>query len=163
MGPHQMFTCIEWAPIFLFHGKPVQIGPPWFPCKFFGLEGAQSEQFSWYMGRNIFGQHFLALNVPKTDGFKLFQLLDYCIYVQKVKLPRIFGPRRKSGGIFHLPGRPVKRVQERVKIQGSFLCCYLNVSFQLFLHTFPGNIFWVWRQPELVHGTRIKVTFSFWT
>ena len=23
-----------------------------------------------YMGRNLFGQHFLALNVPKTDGFK---------------------------------------------------------------------------------------------
>ena len=39
------------------------------------------------MGRNIFGQHFLALNVPKMGGFKLLQLLDYCIYVQKVKLP----------------------------------------------------------------------------
>ena len=39
------------------------------------------------MGRFPIGQDFLALSVTKTDGIKLLQLLNYCIYVQKVKLP----------------------------------------------------------------------------
>ena len=42
-----------------------------------------------YMGRFPIGQHFFALSVTKTDGIKLLLLLNYCIYVQKVKFPLI--------------------------------------------------------------------------
>ena len=49
------------------------------------------------MGRNIPRQHFLALRVIFLGGFKQLQLLDYCIYVNKVKFPRIFGWTPWSG------------------------------------------------------------------
>ena len=42
-------------------------------------------------------RHFLALSVVFLGGFKQLHLLDYCIYVQKVKLPWIFGSRKMSG------------------------------------------------------------------
>ena len=50
-----------------------------------------------YMGRNIPRQHFLALSVVFLGRFKQLQLLDYCIYVNKVKFPRIFGWTPWSG------------------------------------------------------------------
>ena len=50
-----------------------------------------------YMGRNIPRQHFLALSVVFLGGFKQLHLLDYCIYVQKVKFPVIIGLTPWSG------------------------------------------------------------------
>ena len=49
------------------------------------------------MGRNIPRQHFLALSVVFLGGFKQLHLLDYCIYVQKVKFPVIIGLTPWSG------------------------------------------------------------------
>ena len=50
-----------------------------------------------YMGRNFPRQHFLALNVTNSGGLSGLQLLDYCIYVNQVKFPRIFGWMARSG------------------------------------------------------------------
>ena len=37
------------------------------------------------------------------------------------------------------------------------------LKFNLFLHTFPGNVSLVWRHPDLAHTNRINQTFTFWT
>ena len=68
-----------------FQAIKIQNIYPWMPLK--GL----------YMGRNLIRQHFLALSVVFLGGFKQLQLLDYCIYVQKVKFPVIIGLTPWSG------------------------------------------------------------------
>ena len=70
------------------------------------------------MGRNLIRQHFLALSVIFLGGFKQLQLLDYCIYVQKVNFPLIVGGTPWSGCLQSSNPKNIarKRVQESVEI-----------------------------------------------
>ena len=74
------------------------------------------------MGRNIPRQHFLALSVIFLGGFKQLQLLDYCIYVNKVKFPRIFGWTPWSGCLQTrkiLPGNLCRKGMKFPEIPGN--------------------------------------------
>ena len=58
-------------------------------------------------------QHFFALSVTKTDGIKLLLLINYCIYVQKVKFPLILVVTPRSGWLQTqkiLPGNVCRKV-----------------------------------------------------
>ena len=118
-----------------------------------------------YMGRNIPRQHFSALSVTFLVGFKQLQLLDYCIYVKKVKFPRIFGVMRWSGCLQtqkilpgnvcrkwlkfpETPGNPnwwtcniiLKTINEAylVALSATVTSTYIPVMTPGLLDTFPG-------------------------
>ena len=72
------------------------------------------------MGRFPIGQHFFALSVTKTDGIKLLLLLNYCVYVQKVKFPLILVVTPRSGWLQTqkiFPGNVCRKVTKFPEIQ----------------------------------------------
>ena len=69
------------------------------------------------MGRYFPRQHFLALNVTNLGGFTGLKLLDYCIHVKKVKLPRILRWMARSGSLQINKIFARKPMQEMVKCQ----------------------------------------------
>ena len=82
MGPLHMFTCLEWALIFLFHGKPDQIGPPPdFREHIFGLRGPN---LSSLVG-NLDGIIILN-NIPLDNKYTYYHIPSHSVTVKSTEM-----------------------------------------------------------------------------